>query len=190
MYMKTFLFFVFLFLCLSRFGFSQNINKDSLSFVHSHGMIDEDNPQSVLLANELYRIHVKTKADNYPPFYGGSYIKNDSIVVLLADDVSFTDIITIATDTSLSYLRLKPCRFSYDELLNANRLLNDFYFRSSNRNIVDNIIGWSSWYLSVPDNKILIRLQECTEKKIKSFKKYVLNSPMLLFVEADKNIHI
>lgn len=37
----------------------------------------------------------------------------------------------------------------------------------SNRNIVDNIIGWSSWYLLVPDNKILVRLRECTEKKIR-----------------------
>lgn len=188
--MKTVLIFVFFSLCLSRLGFSQNINKDSISFVHSYGMIDEDNPLSVLLANELYRIYVKVKVDNYPPFYGGAYIENDSIVVLLSKTVSFTDVIMITTDKSLPYLRLKPCRFSYDELLNVDRLLSDFYFKPSNRNIIENSIGWSSWYISVPDNKILIRLRECTEKKIKSFKKHILNSPMLLFVEADKNIHI
>lgn len=188
--MKTVLLFVFIFLCSSRICFSQIINKDSISFVHSYGMIDEDNPFSVLLANELYRISVKTKADKYPPFYGGAYIENDSIVVLFSNTVSYADVRTIVTDTVLPYLRLKPCHFSYYELLNVDRLLNDFYFKPSNRDIIENNIGWSSWYLSVPNNKILIRLRECTEKKIRCFKKYVLDSSMLLFEEADKNIHI
>lgn len=182
--------FVFLCACFPRICISQVINKDSVAFVHSYGMINENNPLSVLLANELYHISVRAKAKKYPSFYGGSYIENDSIVFLLSNMASFADIMTIVTDASLSYLRLKSCRFSYDELLNKEKQLDDFYFKVSNRKIINDTIGWSSWYLSVSDNAIFIILKECTEKKIKCFKKYVSDSPMFLFVEADKYIHI
>ena len=66
--MKTFLFFLFYSLCFSRIGISQNINKDSVSFVHFYGMIDENDSLSVLLANELYRISVNAKEENIPYF--------------------------------------------------------------------------------------------------------------------------
>lgn len=192
MRMKKVLFFtfVFFFFCPPQVGITQTINKDSISFVHSYGMIDEDNPVSIILANELYRISVNAKTEKYPTFYGGSYIENDSIVFLLSNTASFADIMTIATDISLSYLRLKACCFSYAELLKVERFLSDFYFKSSNRKIIVDTIGWSSWYLSALDNKILVRLNECTDKKIRYFKKYILDSPMILFVEADKKIHI
>lgn len=188
--MRRVLFFCFFCICLSQAGVSQVINKDSISFVHSYGMIDKDNPLSVLLANELYRISVKAKAEKYPSFYGGSYIANDSIVVLLSNTASFADIMTIVTDASLPYVRLKSSKFSYRELLDVEKLLDEFYFKTSNRKIIEDTIGWSFWYISIPDNKILINLKECTEKKIKYFKKHISDSPVLLFMEADKHIHI
>jgi len=188
--MKKVLFFYFFCICLSQAGVSQGINKDSVSFVNSYGMIDKDNPLSVLLANELYHISVKAQTGKYPSFYGGSYIANDSIMVLLSNTASFADIMTIVTDASLPYVRLKSCKFSYGELLNVEKLLDEFYFKTSNRKVIEDTIGWSSWYISIPDNKILIRLKECTEKKIKYFKKYISDSPVLLFTEADEYIHV
>lgn len=177
-------------LCFSRIGISQNINKDSVSFVHSYGMIDENDSLSVLLANELYRISVNAKEEKYPLFYGGSYIDRDSIVFLLSNTASFAEIMTIATDNSLPYLRFKSCDVPYKELLNVEKRLHDFYFKRSNRKIIEDIIGWSSWHVSTPDNKILIWLEECTDRNIENFKKYVLNSPVLLFIETDKKVHI
>lgn len=188
--MRIVLFFLFYSLCFSRIGISQNINKDSVSFVHSYGMIDENDSLSVLLANELYRISVNAKEEKYPLFYGGSYIDHDSIVFLLSNTASFAEIMTIATDNSLPYLRLKSCDVPYKELLNVEKRLHNFYFKRSNRKIIEDIIGWSSWHVSAPDNKVLIWLEECTDRNIENFKKYVLNSPVLLFIETDKKVHI
>lgn len=188
--MRIVLFFLFYSLCFSRIGISQNINKDSISFVHFYGMINENDSLSVLLANELYRMSVNAREEKYPLFYGGSYIDCNSIVFLLSNTASFAEIMTIATDNSLPYLRLKSCDVPYKELLNVERLLHDFYFKQSNKKIIKDIIGWSSWHVSAPDNKILIWLEECTDKKIENFKKYVLNSPVLFFLETDKKVHI
>lgn len=168
--------------------FSQVLNRDSISFLHSHGMIDEEKPLSILLANELYKISVKAKNEKNPLFYGGSYIKSDSIVLLLANTTPFTNILSITTNTSLPYLYIEPCTYSYRELLATNEVLNEIFFKKSNRALIDNRIGWSSWHLSIHDNRILIRLKDCTEKNIKLFKEYVLDSPMLIFIEADKYI--
>ena len=189
--MRKVLYFVFFSLCFPQIGISQNINKDSVSFVHFYGMIDENDSLSVLLANELYRISVNAKEEKYPSFYGGSYIDNDSIVFLLSNTASFAEIMTIATDNSLPYLRLKSCDVPYKKLLDVEKQLHDFYFKKSNRKIIEDIIGWSSWYVSASDNKVLIWLEECTDNKIEYFKKYVLNSPVLLFIETanDENLN-
>lgn len=85
------------------------INKDSVTFVHSHGMIDEN--------------------DKHPSFYGGAYIKNDSIVFLLSKQVPLTKVMNIATDKCQSRLRIESCKYSYLELLNTEKILDEFFFK-------------------------------------------------------------
>ena len=160
--MKTYrLFLISLPLFFPLAGISQIVNKDSISFVHSFGMIDEKDSLSVLLANELYRISIKAK---------------ENIVDLLPTKL-------------IPYSHLIPARFSYYDLLKTKNVLETFYFKTSNKQTIESI-GWSSWYLSIEKNKVMIRLKECNDTKIRLFKSKILDSPMLQFIEADKNVHI
>lgn len=168
---------------------SQNLNKDSIAFVHSHGQIDESNPLSVSLANTLYRISTNAKNKKYPSFYGGAYIKNDSITLLIAQKVPYIELNNIITD-SFQRVNLERCDFSYKELLTITDLLENLFFLTSNKKTRDKIVGWQYFYLSIPDNKIIIRLYECTNEKISLFKKHFCDYPMFMFVKADEYIHI
>lgn len=170
-------------------GISQIANKDSISFVHSFGMIDEKDSLSVLLANELYRISIKAKEKKYPPFYGGVYIKNKQLIFVLSDSISMKNIVDLLPTKLLPYSHLIPACFSYYDLLKTKNVLETFYFKTSNKQTIESI-GWSSWYLSIEKNKIMIRLKECNDTKIRLFKSKILDSPMLQFIEADKNVHI
>lgn len=168
---------------------SQTLNKDSIAFVHSHGQIDENNPLSISLANTLYRISTNAKNKKYPSFYGGAYIKNDSITFLIAQKVAYIELANIITP-SFQRINLEKCDFSYRELLTISNLLENLFFSTSKEEIRDKIVGWQSFYLSIPDNKIIIRLYECTKEKVRLFKKYFCNYPMFQFVKADEYIHI
>lgn len=167
---------------------AQALNKDSIAFVHSHGQIDENNPLSISLANTLYHISTNAKNKKYPSFYGGAYIKNDSITFLIAQKVSYMELNNIITP-SFQRVNLEKCDFSYKELLTVTNLLEDLFFSTSKKEIRDKIVGWQSFYLSIPDNKIIIRLYECTKEKIYLFTKYFCDYPMFQFVKADEYIY-
>lgn len=168
---------------------SQTLNKDSIAFVHSYGQIDENNPLSISLANTLYHISINAKNKKYPSFYGGAYIKNDSITLLIAQKVPYIELANIIT-SSVQRVNLEKCDFSYRELLTVTNLLENLFFSTSKEEIRDKIVGWQSFYLSIPNNKIIIRLYECTKEKIQLFKKYFCDYPMFLFIKADEYIHI
>lgn len=168
---------------------SQILNKDSIAFVHSHGQIDENNPLSISLANTLYRISINAKNKKYPSFYGGAYIKNDSITLLIAQKVPYIELDNIIVH-SCQRINLDKCNFSYRELLTVSSLLEKLFFSTSKKETRDKTVGWQSFYLSIPDNKIIIRLYECTKEKIQLFKKYFCDYPMFQFVKADEYIHI
>lgn len=168
---------------------SQILNKDSIAFVHSHGQIDENNPLSISLANTLYRISINAKNKKYPSFYGGAYIKNDSITLLIAQKVPYIELDNIVVH-SCQRINLDKCNFSYRELLTVSSLLEKLFFSTSKKETRDKTVGWQSFYLSIPDNKIIIRLYECTKEKIQLFKKYFCDYPMFQFVKADEYIHI
>lgn len=170
-------------------SFSQTLNKDSIAFVHSHGQIDENNPLSISLANTLYRISTNAKNNKYPPFYGGAYIKNDSITLLITQKTPYAELNNIIT-FPFQRINLEKCEFSYKDLLTVAELLKDLFFSASNKETRDKIVGWQSFYLSIPDNKIIIRLYECTNEKICLFKKHFCDYPMFLYVKADEYIHI
>lgn len=152
-------------------------------------MIEEKDSLSVLLANELYQISIKAKEKEYPHFYGGVYIKNKKLMFVLSDSISMRNITYFLPDKILPYSHLIPARFSYCDLLKTKNVLETFYFKTSNKQTIESI-GWSSWYLSIEKNRIIIRLKECNKFKIRLFKSKVLDSPMLQFIESDKNIHI
>ena len=141
---------------------SQILNKDSIAFVHSHGQIDENNPLSISLANTLYRISINAKNKKYPSFYGGAYIKNDSITLLIAQKVPYIELDNIIVH-SCQRINLDKCNFSYRELLTVSSLLEKLFFSTSKKETRDKTVGWQSFYLSIPDNKIIIRLYECTK---------------------------
>lgn len=107
---------------------SQILNKDSIAFVHSHGQIDENNPLSISLANTLYRISINAKNKKYPSFYGGAYIKNDSITLLIAQKVPYIELDNIIVH-SCQRINLDKCNFSYRELLTVSSLLEKLFFQ-------------------------------------------------------------
>lgn len=141
-----------------------------------------------LLNSKLTNIVNAAKKQKYPSFYGGAYIDNGSIVLLVADTVFCNKVLDLAKDTA--FLKIKPCLYSYKSLLDVYEKLDAFFYKMSNRVIVEKKIGWSSFYLSIPDNRIYIRLNNCNKANIDHFKKNVLDSPILIFVKADPYIHI
>ncbi|MCD7899024.1 MAG: hypothetical protein LUH22_03875 [Bacteroides sp.] len=137
---------------------------------------------------KLADLQKKAKEKKHPSFYGGSYINENHIVLLIADAVTYSEILDLTID--FSSLQIKPCQYSYKELLHICEQLDDFFFRTSNRDIVEKKIGWSSTFLSIPDNRIYIRLVKCNKESIELFKKNVCDSSAFVFVEADLYIHI
>lgn len=127
----------------------------------------------------------------YPDFYAGAYIGDDGrLVVLNTKPISILSnekrYETFLSPLSEGLLNYKLAEFSYAELHEARdeyRILSDARL-DVNCVYALNVVGSGIDYMQ---NALLIRLEEYCERKIEGFRKYVFDSPMLIFEQGNRH---
>lgn len=116
----------------------------------------------------------------YPDYYGGSYINENEQLVVYVTDLNFVPLVASAENNDTVIYRV--CEYSYNELNNVMDTINEYKFANSDSYIADN---FNSYALLDAQNRIEVRLDEYSEEKIQEFKDNVLDSNMIVFVEAN-----
>lgn len=148
----------------------------------------EENVKASKDANKINNLFEKNDKGNeiHPSFYGGIYIdeNNDLVLQLVNSEMTekdlqlYEEILKINENIKIIYVK-----HSYMELENVNNIINDYY-----ESIDINNTNISGYYIDVINNQIVVELINCTEQEIKNFKEKVIDSPIVVFVEAEKNV--
>lgn len=112
---------------------------------------------------------------NYPDYYGGMYIKDGKLNVLVKGDIEMNKNILMKKVGS-SNVAFSSCVYSYSEL---RRVLDDIY-----KNLVNNE-GVSSNFVAAKlddfNNRIVVELKDCSQGGIAEFKKTVADFPSVVY---------
>lgn len=125
-----------------------------------------------------------TKSANaYPDYYGGAYIDDsgDLVVYVYSDaDSKSTARQDLSQVMGTASLTVKEAQFSYNELTSVMDKLNR-YVKANNDSDSN---GFSLFYLSDKDNRIIVELTDLNEENIKRFKENVMDSPIIEFNQS------
>lgn len=116
----------------------------------------------------------------YPDYYGGAYInKEKQFVILIKGDTSrYKD--EFVRRVKSSEVLVKTCEYSYEELRNVIERLKVLYLDESNKATIE-ATTMRRFCFDVPKNRIIVELEELTEKKKNLFKQTVMDSPTFIF---------
>lgn len=93
----------------------------------------------------------------------------------------------LLTRTKSQDFLVKPCKFSYNELLDVHKIVLDFFMNEENNRLISEI-SINSLGISAKGNSIFISLNELTPEKIALFKSRVVDSPIITFEQAHGQI--
>lgn len=119
----------------------------------------------------------------YPDYYGGSYINENEQLIVYVTDLSFAPLVASAENNDTVIYQV--CEYSYNELNNVMDTINEYKCANSDSYVADN---FNSYALLDAQNRVEVRLDEYSEEKIQEFKDNVLDSDMIVFVEANGSI--
>lgn len=122
---------------------------------------------------------LKSDVSLYPDYYGGNYIENGNLVILVTGD-TLDNREKMSARTRSSDFIIKQCQFSYNELLNVHDIITNFYLNRDNDPIKEEIT-MTAFGIRPSDNSIFVDLKECTPEKIALFKSRVIDSPIVSF---------
>ncbi|MDR2043819.1 MAG: S1 family peptidase [Clostridium sp.] len=112
----------------------------------------------------------------YPDYYGGSYINDKGqFVVYVTDDTARPAVLSDQED-----IVYESCAYSYNELLAVMEVLNSYKFSCSNT-IASN---FNEFGLYDSINRVVVKLDELTEKRIQEFKENVSDSGAIIFEQG------
>ena len=120
-------------------------------------------------------------AQQYPDYYGGSYINADNKLVICVSP-NTTLPIEFSESFSENYV-VEPVTYSYNELKALMAELNE-YILTQNTDVALNI---NHFALYDDQNRIVVSLFDASPEKIEEFQNTVSNSPALIF-EEDSSI--
>ena len=147
-----------------------------------------------LMALFGYDAHTVDAGDPvYPDFIGGIYYNdNGNMVVQIVEDFITRDakLYSCVEDfiVKAGNIIVENVQFSINEIDKTNRVLDILYHSKNNINkskVWDNII---SYEIDTINNRIVIYLKKCNMVDIVQFRSEVLNSPMIVFDEADEPV--
>lgn len=125
-----------------------------------------------------------------PPYFGGAYIENGKLLVYLvsgANSVSARE--TLASKIDTTNIVFKNCDNSYQSLLDLTERLRKFFYEEGNRELID-VLHIDGWGPNKKENKVLIKLQNCTPQYIEDFKNKVMDSPLIGFTKSRGRINV
>lgn len=115
----------------------------------------------------------------YPRYYSGAYINGEGALTVLVTDASEKSISDLQQRAKSSAFKVKECKYSLDEL---KELKDELSIKFKNKELKKEI-GWVSVGIVLRDNKVEVRLSDCSDLYIEKFKTLVSDSPMIQFIE-------
>ena len=143
----------------------------------------ENHDSSVIDYQKMLDSFLKTRSGDiiYPEYYGGAYIDDEGDLIVYTKYPAIAEFsLTNATSGSIDF-EIKIAEYSYNELNDMMDLLNDFKEKNSNSKTARN---FNSYWLSDNTNEIIVELEDMSPNRIMQFKKQVVDSPIIVFVQS------
>lgn len=126
-------------------------------------------------------------ADQYPEFYGGSYVNEaGEMVILITEDSDGLPAVqqeAVEAASSMTY-HVETVTYSYRELREAMEAINSVLREDDRPEIAAEI---QSIRILDDRNEVLIRLQDDSEENIEAFRRDVHDAPFLVFAEGSES---
>lgn len=119
------------------------------------------------------------KKNNYPEDYGGMYIKNGQLTVMIKGSVTDSIMKKYKSWGKSNDIIFMSCEYSYNELNLLRKQVQKFFSNESNYNFM-NKIKWNALSISESQNRVIVTM-DCTSDNIKEFQEKVSSSPLIKF---------
>lgn len=170
---------------LSTFIASCSDNMDNGSVVNTPPLQEVNVDQICINLDESFMSNTRSGEIDivYPNNYGGTYIKNGEVAILIKGDVTQNIENEYQDRTKSTNIRLIPCEYSYNELSSLKGQISVFFSNESNYKFIEGI-EWSALAVDEEFNRVVIRMN-CTPANIAEFKNKVSSSPLIKFEQSN-----
>lgn len=160
---------------------NENFNENSISPKEN---IDEN--KSLEVFNELsstFVSYVRTINEDaiFPTYYSGAYINENGVLTVLVTNKSEKNIKDLYQRAKTTTFNIQECKYSLDEL----RALKDELSEKFKDKNLKKDLGWVSTGIVLKDNRVEVRLSNCSNFYIEKFKNTISDSPMIQFKEME-----
>ncbi|HLW10808.1 MAG TPA: hypothetical protein VKX35_10430 [Fermentimonas sp.] len=123
--------------------------------------------------------------DLYPDYYGGSFIDNNGnfVIALTNNSQKVQELLIEALETD--NFKTETVQYSYRQMLRVMDSIDEFLINNS---IPDDHVVLSHFagaYPDVMENRVKVLFTEVNQSIINSFKRDVINSPMVIFEKGE-----
>ena len=123
--------------------------------------------------------------DLYPDYYGGSFIDNNGnfVIALTNNSQKVQELLKEALETD--NFKTETVQYSYRQMLRVMDSIDEFLINNS---IPDDHVVLSHFagaYPDVMENRVKVLFTEVNQSIINSFKRDVINSPMVIFEKGE-----
>ena len=167
-------------------AFDSKSMDDRIAALHGYEFMSNHN-QSVEIIYGFYNSLPRNRAGEfvYPGQFGGMYINDDGILVLLTVDTPLTRTSPMPEVFSNARMdnriEVRQADFPYSELMHITDMLNAT-IPNMDSQYTGNISGWT---LDVKGNRVVVRLKEYNDEQIEFFKRSIFHFPAMVFVQCD-----
>ncbi len=162
----------------------QNEIKEYLTKEYGENYVEkiERNQQAVQSANKIDSYFSKTRSGQviYPDYIGGLYIDDeDTLVIQMVESKipteqdleysTYQSVLAVDKNSKTEYVK-----YSYEELQEVHDQILDYFLSDGNNNI-------TGLYIDVIFNRVIVDLNNYTEKEIENFRNSVIDSPIVSF---------
>lgn len=130
-----------------------------------------------------------TVYETYPYYYGGCFIDDNRNIVILSKEDSETVRQDLVHRIGTNNFLIQPCTYSYNELKDVYRRIQNFWLNDTNDEIC-NRITLVCFGINDVTNTVEVNLLNCSDDNIELFKNNILDSPMISFAKAHGEIEI
>lgn len=167
------------------------------TFGSNYKVVLQNNKENTLLAQKIDTSLKNSNTDTYPSYYGGMYISDDSenliiqiveknipeknnifSLMTISETIKYNSIVNMDDNIKVEYVEN-----TYEELKNIQ---NQIYIKIAsaeiNKEVFDN---FSSSNINLINNSIIVSLLDNSVENQKLFKKYVIDSPIIVFAKSE-----
>ena len=148
------------------------------------------NTQAAENAQKIVKFFPTSKSGEvtFPEYIGGLYINNNEnlVIQVIKNAIPtsknekfsiYNDIISLDKTAKIEYVES-----SYAELNALNKKITEYFLENVKKSNI------SAVYIDVIENTVVVELEKCDNEEIKSFKKSLIDSPLITFQKATKGI--